>query len=94
MDRYVKQTINANAPLIQAFRNPQLDSRPMARMWFCDAYAGAAEDDCIEKQFRTMAEGGMGGVEIALLADGCGIENAKEFGWGTPKWTKTLKKIM
>lgn len=94
MDRYVKQTIDANAPLIQAFRNPQLDSRPMARMWFCDAYAGAAEDDCIEKQFRTMAEGGMGGVEIALLADGCGIENAKEFGWGTPNWTKTLKKIM
>lgn len=94
MKRYLKQTVPANAPLIHAFRNPQLDSRPMARMWFCDAYAGAAGDDCIEKQFRTMAEGGMGGVEIALLADGCGIENAKEFGWGTPNWTKTLKKIM
>ena len=94
MKRYLKQTVPAHAPLIQAFRNPQLDSRPMARMWFCDAYAGAAEDDCIEKQLRTMAQGGMGGVEIALLADGCGIENAKEFGWGTPNWTKTLKKIM
>lgn len=94
MKRYCKHTVQTNTPLTQAFHAPKLDSRPMARMWFCDAYAGAAEDDCIETQLRTMAEGGIGGVEIALLADGCGIENAGEFGWGTPNWTKTLKKIM
>ena len=94
MGRYIKQTIHAEAPLIHAFQNPGLDSRPMARMWFSDAYAGAAEDDCIRRQFQVMADGGMGGVEIALLADGCGIEDAKEYGWGTPNWTKTLKKIM
>ena len=94
MARYMKKTMEADTPLIRAFKTPGLDSRPMARMWFCDAYAGAADDDCIEKQFKTMAEGGMGGVEIAMLADGCGIENAKEFGWGTPNWTRQLKKIM
>ena len=94
MARYLRKKADVDTPLIRAFRNPQLDSRPMARMWFCDAYAGAAEDDCIEKQFRAMAAGGMGGVEIAMLADGCGIENGKEFGWGTPNWTRTLKKIM
>lgn len=92
LGRYIKQAIRAEAPLIRAFQNPGLDSRPMARMWFSDAYAGAAEDDCIQRQFQTMADGGMGGVEIALLADGCGIENASEYGWGTPNWTKTLKK--
>lgn len=36
----------------------------------------------------------MGGVEIALLADGTGISSGEKYGWGTPNWTKTLKKVM
>ena len=94
MKRYKRQPASSDMPLIKAFLNPTLDSRPMARMWFPDAAAGADDNDCIERQLRTMAEGGMGGVEIALLADGCGIEDADAFGWGTPNWTNTLKKIM
>lgn len=94
MDRFVKKTVVSNMPLIKAFESPGLDSKPMARMWFPDASPGAIDNDCIEKQLTTMARGGMGGVEIAFLADGSGIEDAEHYGWGTPNWVKTLKKIM
>lgn len=92
--RYLKETVSSQLPLVKAFENPGLDSKPMARMWFPDASPGAVPDDCIEKQLTTMAKGGMGGVEIAFLADGSGIEDAENYGWGTPNWVKTLKKIM
>ncbi len=94
MKRYLKQTVSSQLPLVRAFENPGLDSKPMARMWFPDASPGAIPDDCIEKQLTTMARGGMGGVEIAFLADGSGIEDAETYGWGTLNWVNTLKKVM
>jgi len=94
MKRYSRQYAASDMPLVKAFEHPGLDSKPMARMWFPDAAAGEDDNDCIDRQLRTMAQGGMGGVEIALLADGCGIEDGDSFGWGTPNWTKTLKKVM
>lgn len=94
MQRYKKQYVSSHMPLVSAFQNPNLDSKPMARMWFPDASAGADDTDCIKRQLTSMAEGGMGGVEIAFLADGCGIQDGETFGWGTPNWQKTLKKIM
>lgn len=94
MQRYKKQIVHSEMPLVKAFSAPGLDAKPMARMWFPDAGAGENPNDCIETQLRTMAEGGMGGVEIALLADGTGISSGEKYGWGTPNWTKTLKKVM
>ncbi len=66
----------------------------MARMWFPDAGAGSIDNDCIETQLRSMAEGGIGGVEVALLGDDTGNLNAEEYGWGTPNWVKTMKKVL
>lgn len=94
MERFRDISTTSRMPLIQAFQKPSLDSKPMARMWFPDASPGAIPNDCIEKQLSTMAQGGMGGVEIAFLSDGSGIEDAEKYGWGTPNWVKTLKKIM
>ena len=94
LPEYKKQPAASNAPLVQQFVSPGLDSRPMARMWFPDAAAGVDENDCVDRELRSLAEGGMGGVEIAFLADGCGIEDAEQSGWGTPAWVSTLKKVM
>lgn len=87
---YVKSDI------VSAFRNPDLDAKPMARMWFVDGQAGEIDDDMIEEHLTTMAEGGFGGVEIALLADNSNMSNddAAEYGWGTENWKKTMKKIL
>ena len=84
----------ASSTALRVFQSPDLDSRPMARMWFPDAGAGATDNDCIEKQLRSMAEGGIGGVEVALLGDDTGNLNAKDYGWGTPNWVKTMKKVL
>lgn len=85
---------STSSPALSVFESPDLDSRPMARMWFPDAGAGAIENDCIETQLRSMAEGGIGGVEVTLLGDDSGNLNAKDYGWGTPNWVKTMKKVL
>lgn len=84
----------ADSKALQVFLRPELDSRPMARMWFPDAKAGELEADCILEQFLSMAEGGIGGVEVTLLGDDTGNLNARDYGWGTPNWVKTMKKVL
>ncbi|MDR1600569.1 MAG: hypothetical protein LBS11_11990, partial [Oscillospiraceae bacterium] len=82
--------------VIQYFKNPDENAKPMARMWFPDAAAGADEDDVIEKQILELADKGFGGVEVAMLADGVSYDNAggKEYGWGTTNWAKLLVKVL
>ena len=46
----------AGTPIIEYFKNPDENSRPMARMWFPDASSGADENDVIEKQIFALAE--------------------------------------
>lgn len=82
--------------ILSTFKNYDLDSKPMARMWFVDAMAGEVEDDVIEEMILKMAEGGMGGVELAFLSDTPSIKDtafAEEYGWGSENWLKTLKKV-
>lgn len=81
---------------IEAFMNPDVSEKPMARMWFPDAYAGIDEDDTIEKQIQSLAEAGFGGVEIAMMVDGSSFDNedAKTIGWGTDAYNKLLKKVL
>ncbi len=82
--------------ILHTFQETDLDTRPMARMWFVDAMAGATDDDVIEEMILQMAEGGMGGVELAFLSDTPSItdvEFAKEYGWGSENWINILKKV-
>ena len=81
---------------IEAFLNPDVSAKPMARMWFPDAYAGIDENDTIEKQIQSLAEAGFGGVEIAIMVDGGSFNNedAKVIGWGTEAYSKLLKKVL
>ena len=87
------EQLNASAGL-RCFRNPDLDSRPMTRTWFPDAGAGTDDADAILTQFRSMAEGGIAGVEVTLLGDDSGNLDAENYGWGTPNWVKTMKKVL
>ncbi|WP_270739754.1 glycosyl hydrolase [Massilioclostridium coli] len=82
--------------IIHAFKNIDVDSKPMARFWFPDAGAGADADDLISEQIEAMAKGGFGGVEIAMIADETTYTNqqAKEYGWGTENWVNVLKKTL
>lgn len=88
-----EESLAASAAL-RNFRQPDRDARPMARMWFPDAGAGEREDDCILEQFQSMAAGGISGVEVALLGDDTGNLDAENYGWGTPNWVKTMKKVL
>lgn len=91
-------TSAASGIIIDKFISPDVDARPMARMWFTDAGAGASPEGLamVEKQIRGMADGGMGGVEIAFLADDSRYDNeaAKEIGWGSENWRRIVKKIL
>ena len=84
--------------IVDKFKNPDVDARPMARVWFTDAGAGASEEGLamVAKQINDMAEGGFGGIEIAYLSDGAHYSNeeAREIGWGSENWKKVLKEIL
>jgi len=88
----------ASSEIIDKFKNPDVDAKPMARMWFPDAGAGASKDGLamIERHITGMAEGGMGGVEIAFLADDSNYGNAdaRTIGWGSENWRKVLKQVL
>lgn len=82
--------------IIEAFQNPDVSEKPMARMWFPDASAGIDEYDTIEKQIQELAEAGFGGVELAMMVDGGSFNNedAKIIGWGTESYRELLKKVL
>lgn len=82
--------------VVDYFRDPDMNARPMARMWFPDAAAGEDDNDYIEKQILELADKGFGGVEVAMLADGVsyGNEDGRTYGWGTEAWSKLLKKVL
>lgn len=86
----------AEGTLLGAFLDPEYRDRPMARMWFPDAGAGLDEFDTIGKQISALAEGGFGGVEVTMLADGADFTNeqARIVGWGTEAWRSLLKKVL
>jgi len=89
---------SVSASIIGKFKNPDVDSRPMARMWFPDAGAGADQAGLalVAKQINDMAKGGFGGVEIAYLSDSTSYGNAdaKTIGWGSENWRKILKEAL
>lgn len=91
-------TAAASDSIISLFKNPDVDAKPMARMWFPDAGAGASREglDMVAKQINDMAAGGFGGVEIAFLADDSSYDNddAEEIGWGSENWRNVLKTIL
>jgi hypothetical protein len=86
------------ASIITKFKTPDVDAKPMARMWFPDAGAGADQDGLalVAKQINDMTKGGFGGVEIAYLSDSTsyGNANAKTIGWGSENWRKILKEAL
>lgn len=92
----VEMEVTEDDVVIQYFQSPDSDSKPMARMWFPDAGAGADDSDLIEKQIQELADKGFGGVEVAMLADGVSYSNeeGREYGWGTENWRKLLKKVL
>ena len=92
----IETEVTEDGVVIQYFQNPDNDSKPMARMWFPDAGAGADDNDLIEKQIQELADKGFGGVEVAMLADGVSYNNeeGREYGWGTENWRKLLKKVL
>lgn len=89
---------SASVDIISKFRTPDVDAKPMVRMWFPDAGAGADEEGLalVDKQINNLAKGGFGGVEIAFLSDSTNYTNddAKTIGWGTENWRKILKQIL
>ncbi len=83
--------------VLEEFLAPEAHTRPMARMWFPDAGAGADENDFIEKQILELAGKGFGGVEVGMLMT-FGVrytnEESRVYGWGTQNWIKLLKKVL
>ena len=90
-----EEAANQNT-VLDLFLNPDVNAKPMARMWFPDAAAGEDENDSIEKQILELADKGFGGVEVAMLADGVSYNNeeGRVYGWGTENWSKLLKKVL
>ncbi|MCV2395889.1 glycosyl hydrolase [Actinotalea sp. M2MS4P-6] len=83
---------------LSAFTDPSLDAKPMARMWFPDAGAGASAEGLalVEKQIRDIHAGGFGGVEIAYLADDSDVNNDElaTVGYGSENWQRILKTML
>lgn len=82
--------------VIEYFQHPDCSAKPMVRMWFPDAGAGADPHDDIEKQILELASKGFGGVEVAMIGDGVQYANeeCQTIGWATENWRKLLKKVL
>jgi hypothetical protein len=89
---------SVSASIIDKFKKPDVDARPMARMWLPDAGAGADQEGLalVAKQINDMAKGGFGGAEIAYLSDSTSYTNAeaKTIGWGSENWRRILKQAL
>jgi len=98
VDTATSTASSISASIIDKFKEPDVDAKPMARMWFPDAGAGADQEGLalVAKQINEMAEGGFGGVEIAFLSDSTNYTNAdaKTIGWGSENWRKILKEAL
>jgi len=88
----------ASGNIVAKFKSPDVDAKPMARMWFPDGGAGASPEGLamVAKQIEDMAAGGMGGVEIAFLADDSNYtnEDARTIGWGSENWREVLRQVL
>ena len=87
----------SSGTVLDAFLKPDVHAKPMARMWFPDAAAGADDSDSIERQILELADKGFGGVEVSMLMS-FGVhytnEESQIYGWGTENWIRLLKKVM
>lgn len=83
---------------VKAFTKPTLDAKPMARMWFPDAGAGATKQGLalVAKQIKDLVAEGFGGVEISYLADtsSYGNTDAATIGFGSENWRKVVKQLL
>ena len=63
---------SVTATVVDSFKDPSSEAKPMARFWFPDAGAGLPDSDyknMVGDLIRQLADGGFGGVEITMLAD-------------------------
>ena len=84
-----------DTPIIEIFLDPNENAKPMARIWFPDASAVDDPNNTVEKQIFELASKGFGGVEVCYLADTTEYNNeeARIYGWGTPKFAELLKMV-
>lgn len=84
--------------IVANFQSPDLDAKPMARMWFPDAGAGADAEGLalVAKQINDLAAGGFGGVEVSFLSDTTNYTNeqAATVGFGSPDWKNIVRQLL
>ena len=76
--------------LYRAFQMPDHDAKGMFRCWFPDAGADLTR---VAHQVKTVYESGFGGMEIAMVPQYADFD-AREYGWGTPRWKEMLRTIL
>ena len=62
----VAESSKDTGAVLGSFLEPDYHVKPMTRLWFPDAGAGAEDDDKIEKTILELADKGFGGVEVAM----------------------------
>ncbi|WP_270738689.1 glycosyl hydrolase [Massilioclostridium coli] len=90
---------SVTATVVDSFKDPSSEAKPMARFWFPDAGAGLPDSDyknMVGDLIRQLADGGFGGVEITMLADSNSYDNdtAAEIGWGSDAWAEVLSQAV
>lgn len=75
--------------LSQSFANPAADVRPKMRWWLPTA---PMTDDEIRKEVHTMADAGIGGIEVVAFPV-AGADHAT-YGWGSDEWNKRMRTAL
>ncbi|MGW1197510.1 glycosyl hydrolase [Streptomyces sp. NPDC002536] len=72
-----------------SFARPASGFRPRIRWWM----PGALMDDAeIDREVAAIAQAGLGGAEVAVLAPR-GVDQSA-YGWGTPAWNRKLQTVL
>ena len=83
-------TIEAQNNIIDVFKNPDVDAKPMLRWWFPSA---DFEEALVRQQIQDVYDKGFGGVEVALVPHYTTFDASID-GWGTDKWKALMKFIL
>ncbi|MCD8023181.1 MAG: twin-arginine translocation signal domain-containing protein, partial [Lachnospiraceae bacterium] len=100
--------VSASASVLDKVLNPDVTSKPMARMWMSDGgygYTLAVDPDAeytesdlsmMAATIKEMYDGGFGGVELTIIADITDIEGitAYDIGFGSEAMVLTLMEAL
>ena len=86
----VVETSDTTVSLVEEFKDPSDSYKPLTRWWVPGSMMDKEE---ITKEIKSMAQAGLGGVEIVPVSV-AGGDGEGQLDWGSDQWKEVTKHIL